>query len=418
MNSRFSIVRAVAACAGLLSVLAPVPAQAGTAPFQYATRADEIRAEREARREAARPERVSSAESGLNAIQEKKIPERLAFGYHGLTLVLGGLENGQGFALGPQYRRVDPAGGDINVRWSARYGLSGAYFGDAVLALPHLGNDHAFVEAAAVYRNYPRIDYYGPGALSDRDDRTHFRLEDSSLGATVGVRPVPNLSLGIEGGALFVNTGPGNFAPDRDRTEDVFDPQLVPGLDRQTDFLRAAVFVEYDYRDHPPGARSGGNYIARFTWYDDRDLGQHDFRRLDLEAQQYVPFFNKRRILVFRVKTAMTFTNGSTTVPFYMQPVLGGSDDLRGYRPFRFYDDNLIVANIEYRWESFSGLDMALFFDAGKVASRRPEVDFSDLETSAGFGFRFNVRNATFIRIDTGFSHEGARIWFKFANPF
>ncbi len=78
----------------------------------------------------------------------------------------------------------------------------------------------------------------------------------------------------------------------------------------------------------------------------------------------------------------------------------------------------MIVANVEYRWESFSGLDMALFFDAGKVTSRRSDINFRNLETAAGFGFRFNVRNATFIRLDTGFSREGVQIWFKFANPF
>ena len=114
----------------------------------------------------------------------------------------------------------------------------------------------------------------------------------------------------------------------------------------------------------------------------------------------------------------MSFTNGASRVPFYMQPVLGGSDDLRGFLPYRFYGDNLIVANVEYRWESFTGLDMALFFDAGKVTDDRSELNFNDLETSFGLGFRFNVNNSTFIRLDAGYSREGIQIWFKFANPW
>jgi len=101
-----------------------------------------------------------------------------------------------------------------------------------------------------------------------------------------------------------------------------------------------------------------------------------------------------------------------------MQPTLGGSDDLRGYRPYRFRDDNLLVMNAEYRWEIFSGLDMALFGDAGKVFARKSNFDLRNLESDAGFGFRFNARNQTFLRLDVGFSHEGFQVWVKFSNIF
>ena len=72
----------------------------------------------------------------------------------------------------------------------------------------------------------------------------------------------------------------------------------------------------------------------------------------------------------------------------------------------------------EYRWEVFSGLDMALFADAGKVFHRCATVRLQNLEKSYGFGFRFNVRNDVFLRIDTGFSREGFQVWFKFNNVF
>ncbi len=39
-------------------------------------------------------------------------------------------------------------------------------------------------------------------------------------------------------------------------------------------------------------------------------------------------------------------------------------------------------------------------------------------ESSAGFGFRFNARNRTFLRLDVGFSHEGYQVWFKFNDVF
>jgi hypothetical protein len=400
----------------VVTVLLVIPA---TVHGQYETRAEKITAERQARRNQATPARISTAESRLNEIEDKKVLERLAFGYHGLSLALGGLESGQGFALGPRYLRTDFRDGRINVRSSARYAFSQAYVGDAILSFPRLASDTMFLEVSGVHRNYPRIEYYGRGPESAPESRTHYRLEDTAFRATLGFRPTAHLAVGVRGGSVFVNTGPGNISPDvRPRTEDVFAPIQLPGIEEQTSFLEAGVWAQFDYRDNPLGARSGGNYLARLDYAHDRELDRHDFRRLDLEAQQYIPFFARRRVLVLRVKASLTFTNGAATVPFYLQPVLGGSDDLRGFRSFRFHDDQMIVSNIEYRWESFSGLDMALFFDAGKVARRPSDIDFSDLESSVGFGVRFNVRNATFIRIDTGFSHEGARIWLKFANPF
>ena len=101
-----------------------------------------------------------------------------------------------------------------------------------------------------------------------------------------------------------------------------------------------------------------------------------------------------------------------------MQPTLGGGDDLRGFRPYRFSDKNMANLTAEYRWEAFSGLDMVIFFDAGKVFSRRGELNFSNMEGCGGFGMRFNARNRTFIRMDFGWSHEGFQFWFKFNDIF
>ena len=387
---------------------------------QYKTRAEETAAEREKRKQEAAPEVVSKMEGRLNYIRDKKILERFATGYHGLTMVLGGLATGQGFALGPQYLRTDLAGGKLQFRTSARYAFSDAYLADAVLTAPGFGaGDRFFGEFSAVHHNYPRIDFFGIGPDSSEEDQTHFLFEKSNVEGRFGFKPVKNLSLGVTAGTVRVNTGPGNFEDVVARTEDVFTPDEVPGLGRQTNFLKGGLFAQFDYRDNPLGPRAGGNYFANFDYFDDTGLELHDYRRLHLEAQQYIPFFHKRRVLVFRARTILSYTNGaSSTVPFYMMDILGGSEDLRGFDHYRFYDANQIVLNAEYRWEAFTGLDMAVFMDAGKVAPKRSQINFHDLEASVGLGFRFNVANATFIRIDAGFSHEGYTIWFKFGNPF
>ena len=77
-----------------------------------------------------------------------------------------------------------------------------------------------------------------------------------------------------------------------------------------------------------------------------------------------------------------------------------------------------MLLNAEWRWEVFSGMDMALFGDAGKVYQQADAVNFDQLQTAAGFGMRFNARNNTFLRLDIGFSREGYQVWFAFGDGF
>jgi outer membrane protein assembly factor BamA len=101
-----------------------------------------------------------------------------------------------------------------------------------------------------------------------------------------------------------------------------------------------------------------------------------------------------------------------------MQPVLGGSEDLRGFRSFRFYDNNSLIMNGEYRWHVVNTISMALFADAGKVFTRRGQLNFSNLEADGGIGFRFNIRGRQFLRVDVAKGREGFRFWLKFNDVF
>jgi outer membrane protein assembly factor BamA len=288
---------------------------------------------------------------------------------------------------------------------------------DLEFGAPHFARQKLFFDFFAVHHNYPGINYYGPGPHSSKSSRSDFRLEDTAIDGTFGVQPFRCFKLGLSSGYLFVNVGPGTDSRFVS-SEKIFSPTEAPGIDRQTDFLRLGAFAQFDYRDNPGGPRSGGNYLVAFDYYSDRILNLYTFRRLDVDLQQYIPLFNRRRVIALRGKTTVSYTSTGQRVPFYLQPVLGGSNDLRGFRAFRFYDDNLILLNAEYRWEVFSGLDMALFADGGKVFPKYAPWNFRHLEGSGGFGFRFNVRNNVFLRIDAGFSREGPQVWFKFDNVF
>ena len=381
------------------------------------SREAEIESAREQKSGRLAPDDPSRVEKALVEIKERKILERLTAGIAGFRLAFGGLITGSGFALGPEYLREELADGRMVVRGSARASLKKYYLLDLGLRLPRLAGDRIILDLYAARSDSPRMQYYGPGPDSEKGARSNYRLEKTLYEGTFAVKPARPLRFGATGGYLMTNVGPG-----MDRrfvsTELAFAPATTRGIDRQADFLLGGVFAQYDTRDFPGGARRGGNYVARYLVYSDRKLDQHSFRALEVELQRYLPFFNERRVIALRGKMTLTYTDDGRRVPFYLQPTAGGADDLRGFRPFRFYDDNLLVMNAEYRWETFSGLDMAVFGDAGKVFPRRSQLNFHDLESSVGFGLRFNVRNSVFLRTDVGFSHEGFQVWVKFSNVF
>src|SRR4029079_17295573 len=125
--------------------------------------------------------------------------------------------------------------------------------------------------------------------------------------------------------------------------------------------------------------------------------------------QHYFHFFNKRRVIALRGKLESTDANADQQVPFFLMPAVGGSEDLRGYNHLRYRDKNSVVFNAEYRWEAFSGLDLAIFGDAGNVFQQDGDIRLDKLKTSYGFGFRFNTERSVFLRIDFGFSPDGVR---------
>lgn len=386
-------------------------------PAQEVTREELIQKERRERAAQLRPERVSRWEERIRLLKEKKIPERISYGYNGLRVKLGGMITQGGFGLGPEYFRDDLLNGKLETQAAWQISTRGYQRGILRLRSKDWLGGRIEAEMLSMSHYYPKIQFYGPGPDSRKTGRSNFLLDDNSADWSLGVSPVRGLLLGGSTGLLWINAGAG-----RDRrfasADQLYTPQEMPGIDRQTNFHRYGSFLRVNYLDNPAGPRAGGFYLFQYNRYDDRRGLGYGFNLLETEFRQYIPFFNQRRVIALRGRTLLTDPHAGETVPFYLQPWLGGPDDLRGFRPFRFRDRNSMLLNAEYRWEVFAGLDMAIFADAGKVFPRRGQLNFSRLEKSYGFGFRFNARNQTFLRMDFGFSREGFQAWFKFNDVF
>jgi Omp85 superfamily domain len=379
------------------------------------SRQEEWQQRRETKSQEVKTNERNSVERGALYVQKERLLEKLAEGWKSFHPVFGGMSTGSGFAGGVRYepRLANGAvyfgsSGAISTRVYQKY--------DLAFGAPRLLGGKLFANFYARYRSSPQEDFFGVGPDSREQDRTNFAQEDSLFDFTVGWNWTRWLTTGARVGYLKTNIGRGT---DKrfPSTGDVFSPAEFPELINQPNYYHTDAFVSVDYRDEPLNAHAGGFYLLNYAYYDDQKLNLYTYRRLDAEFQQYFPFLKKKRVIAFRAHVSLADTSAGQSIPFYMMPS-DASALLRGYREFRFRDRNFILMNLEYRWEAFSGLDLAIFGDAGKVASRRSDVNFKDLESDVGFGFRFNTIKSVFLRIDIGFSHEGTRVFFKFAPAF
>jgi len=373
------------------------------------SRADVLQQAREEKAQNLQKPTRSALERGLQEFRDRRLMERFQEGFKGFHPMIGGLRSGSGFGGGTY---VEEKG----IRVSAQVSMKGYQKYEFRYKAP-LPGKLLFADFRSTYRNFSQEHYFGEGPDSRKEDRSNYRFEDTDYVGRFGITPAKHVRAGVSGGWLKTNVGQGTDALSPS-IEKRFEAAQTPGLVNQPSYLQAGAFVEADYRAVPGNPRSGGLYSASWTSFDDRKLGQFGFDRFDMEAQQYIPFFNQRRVIALRAKTTLTQTTTGQEVPFFMQPTLGGSEDLRGYREYRFRDRNMMVFNAEYRFEAFSGLDLAAFADAGNVAGRARDLKFSQLKTSYGVGFRFNTAKSVFLRADLGFSSEGKRLFIKFGHAF
>jgi len=381
---------------------------------------------REAKRDEIRPPERTSVERGLFQIEDNYLIERLAAGWRGFHPVFGGLPTGSGLGLG--FRFIDDAVGEIyvdpdqpnrlDVAWGAVGSFKGYVVADAEVRYRNIGGSALGLSGQARFRRFTQEDFFGLGLATREADRTTYLFEDFEAGVEIFWQRPSWLRLGGGLARLDTNTGPGQ--DDRfPSVEELFTPAEVPGLVDQPDYWRTSAFAEVDVRDHPFHPRQGGSYALRWSLYDQRDGGGFDFHRYRVDAQQYFPFLNQHRVVALRARATFTDADSGEAVPFFLQPDLGGSTTLRGFRERRFRGPNSVIFTVEYRWEAWIGLDMALFADAGKVFEERSDIgDFDDYEIDYGLGFRFNTAQGVFLRTDIARSAEGFKIYFVFDHVF
>ena len=404
--------RLIVSLVACLLLAGPISAQ----DREPATRAELLATMREQKARVLQPYRPKGIERALLYIEEHRLIERLTIA-DGWYPRIGGLTTGGGFAGGAGYRRhlFDD---QVFVNASAAISTKAYKQLMAHASYPNLWRGRLELGGNVHWNDFPQEDFFGIGNDSAESRRTNYALESTAVGGYVALKPRRWLRFGAEVGHFSPTLGPGSDAR-FPSTELVFTDAEAPGLFDQPAFVYKNLFVAVDYRDQIGNPRSGGLWRVRYGAWNDHTLEQYDFGRVDLEAAHFFPIFDKKRVFALRVGASFVNNDPGNRVPFYFLPYIGGSDTIRGFKEFRFRDENVIFMNAEYRWEAFAGLDMALFFDMGEARPNWEQIDFQDAKTSYGVGFRFNTFKSVFMRLDIGAGGgEGTQIFFKFGPAF
>lgn len=390
------------------------------APLLYAqepaTRAEVLRRQREEKSQQLAPPERPRLERVLLDLETGRLFERLLNPAEGFYPKIGNITTGSGISFGPAYRKPGLFGGHADFGAFAAASFQRYWMVDARLTMPRIADETISLDVHAQRYEFPNEDFFGLGAESHREDEVAYGLTNSMAGATGAIRPKRWFAVG---GGLDYLTPHVITSNDGRPIGELFNDATAPGLRTQPDFVRYQAFTELNYREPRGNPRRGGRYALTIERFDDTDSDEYSFRRVEADLQQYIPLLRDRRVLALHALVSTSDTDSGREVPFYLQRTLGGPDDLRGFRHFRFRDRNLLLLQAEYRWEIFTAVDGAIFYDAGKVASRLEDLSLRDLESNYGIGFRFGTINGVFLRVEGAFgSSDGKHFIFRFGHVF
>jgi hypothetical protein len=311
--------------------------------------------------------------------------------------------SGGGFTLGVGHASYVSGYNYIDPRVS--YSFKGYKRAEIEFVAPRLFKRRGYLSVLGGWREATQVGFYGVGNDTSTDDRTNYLFQQPYASALLTVFPTRNVFM-LRGGAEFSRWSqkPGEGASPSVETR--YTPETLPGLGANVKYLHSEGTVGIDWRTSPGYSRRGGFYGITLHDYRDRD-DAFGFRLIEYEAVQHVPILRDTWVLSFRGRVQNVKDKDDETTPFFMLPALGGGSSLRGYSSWRFRDQNSLLLQAEWRIIVNRYLDLAFFYDAGKVAPRTEDLDFKHLKDDFGVGVRFHGPFSTPLRVELAKSREG-----------
>ena len=272
----------------------------------------------------------------------------------------------------------------------------------------------------------PTERFFGIGNASRLGQETNYTTEQLYFRGLFGWNITPNLQLAAVTRPRYMRIQNGAFTT---RTQIFTLFPNVKGINGGTEIYNE-VRLTYDTRDSIDIPRTGGVALGYYGLADRRFMSSVSYNRFGGELRRYYSIGNR---ITFAGHIYMQYTPAGNETPFWSMPWLGGDESflyttetLRGYGAGRFIDNNVAIANIEMRTRVLEAslfgtrgtLEVAPFFETGRVWHRMSGNPTSDVHSVGGVGFRAIAEPFVVGYVDVGYGGEGAAVFSGINYPF
>jgi hypothetical protein len=358
------------------------------------SRTEEIAARQEAKAAALRPYQPTAFEKAMGRLEES-----FASPPNGFYPAFGSIYPGGGLRIGAGWRRFYARKAVFDIH--GLYSIKNYKLVEVGTRTPWHGASRFGYGVKGGWLDATEVGYWGLG-MDDAAQRGNVHLSKGYAALTAAARPNTWTRVSAEVGIEDYRTEDSSRRAPSIST--IYDASTAPGLGASPAFVRVEGTAAIDWRTSPSYSTRGGYYGVTLTNHSNDTFG---FNRLDAELIQHVPLMHNNWVISVRGRV-QTILDDDDLVPYFLLPQLGSGSTIRGHSTGRFRDRHSILTSAEFRWiPNRLALDMAIFYDAGKVTSARGDLDFTDLESSWGIGARFHVPTSTILRIEAARPESG-----------
>jgi hypothetical protein len=387
-------------------------------------------AQRQDRLDKLKPAKLSKIVDLLDTIESEGFGQLITAQFGHFRAGFGKISPVSGIAPALQYERPRLGSSPLTLRMAGAYSIRGYWgalgqlgvfkktapldlLGDGFLGAPFEFDNRSqkplkgFLYLESFYRDFPTEEFFGIGPHSSIDERSDYRLTESRFDIKGGYPLARWLAFQTSMGYADtdIRDGTGDF-PD---TGDLFDETSAPGIEDPGAYfdIDSGVYLAWAGDPNLPAVELG----LQYTRFKEIEVDKFRFDRYSFDMRGHLPLFSRQRTVAVRLHGSSDRPDEGSEVPFYLLKTLGGHDALRGYRDFRFRDRNLFHFSVEYRWEAVPALELALFYDKGKVFPHPSGFNFDNMKESYGFGIRAKSWRRVLFRAEIGRSEEDTLVF-------
>jgi hypothetical protein len=191
--------------------------------------------------------------------------------------------------------------------------------------------------------------------------------------------------------------------------EQIYDTNEITGFGHDSRMITFGVNGEWAKLNRGPNPSSGVYLRGELQRFRSLNNIGVDYVQWDAEWRGYIPVFADRRVIAMRVAyEAANPDAGSNPIPFDRLPV--AVDDYRflAFHGSQFLDQQIGVAQIEYRWLVLQNVMMFALAQVGEVQPSQSLMKWNEKHESYGGGFRYYGPAGGWIRMQVESGAQGA----------